>query len=84
MTGLPCTAVRPSAAPTEDEERSRERILIESDFAERDERVDAFAKIDWLVSEQDIELGDELLRSVPSKQQDAGDEGRRPKWSLIT
>ena len=45
---------------TEDEERSGERILIESGFAERDERVDAFAKIDWLVGEQDIELGDEL------------------------
>jgi hypothetical protein len=43
--------VRPSAAPTEDEERSGERILIESGFAEADERVNAFAKIDWLVSE---------------------------------
>jgi len=34
--------------------------------------------------EQDSQLRQELLRSVPSKQQDAGDEGRRPKRSLIT
>jgi hypothetical protein len=60
MTGLPCTAVWPSAAPTEDEKCSGERVLIESVFAECGERVDAFAKIDGLVSEQDIELGDKL------------------------
>jgi hypothetical protein len=60
MTGLPCTAVRPSAAPTEDEENSGERVLIESSFAERDERINPLAKVDGLVGEQNVELWDDL------------------------
>ena len=51
---------RRAGAITEDEKCSGERVLIESVFAECGERVDAFAKIDGLVSEQDIELGDKL------------------------
>ena len=60
MTGLPCAAVRPSSAPPEDEQRAGERVLIKTSFTERDERVDALAKVDRLVGEQDVELRDEL------------------------
>jgi hypothetical protein len=60
MTGLPCTAVRPSAAPAKHEKRARERVLVEACFAERDERVDPLAKVDGFVGEQDVELRDQL------------------------
>src|SRR5262245_35933324 len=49
-----------AGAIAEDEERAGERILIESIFAEGDERIDPLAKVDGLVSEQDIELRDNL------------------------
>ena len=44
----------------EDEQRAGEGILIEARFAEGDERVNAFAEVDRLISEQDFELRDEL------------------------
>ena len=75
---------RRAGAIPEDEESSGDRVLIEACFAEGNERANPLAKIDGFVSEQDPELRNELLRSVPSKRQDAGDEGRRPKRSLIT
>ena len=60
MTGLPCTAVRPSAAPPEDEESSGDRVLIEACFAEGDERINSLAKVDGLDSQKDPTLGGEL------------------------
>jgi hypothetical protein len=49
-----------AGAISEDEERAGERVLIEAGFAKRDERVNPFAEVDGLVSEQDVELGNEL------------------------
>ena len=51
---------RRAGAILEDEEISGERVLIESGFAEGDERINPLAKVDELVSEQDVELRDEL------------------------
>jgi hypothetical protein len=45
---------------TEDEKRTREGVLIEAGFAEGNERINPLAKVDGLVSEQDVELRDEL------------------------
>src|SRR5262245_1638818 len=50
---------RAGAIP-EDEEGSGDRVLIEACFAEGDERINPLAKIDGLVSEQDVELRDNL------------------------
>jgi hypothetical protein len=60
MTGLPCTAVRPSAAPAENEDDSRHRILSQSLFTQCSERIDAFSEIDRFAGEQNPELRDEL------------------------
>jgi hypothetical protein len=49
-----------AGAIAEDEECAGERVLIKSVFAERDERINPLAKVDGLVSEQDVELRDEL------------------------
>ena len=62
--------------------------MIESGFAERDERVDAFVKIDWLVSEQDIELGDEMNHRRQGRKKSAqsrwmqrrNSRRERPQW----
>lgn len=43
-----------------DEQRAGEWVLIETRLAKGDERVNAFAEIYRLVSEQDFELRDEL------------------------
>ena len=43
-----------------DEEGAGEGVLGERPFAQRDERIDALAEIDGLVSEQNLELWDEL------------------------
>jgi hypothetical protein len=51
---------RCAGAIPEDEESSGDRILIEACFAEGDERINPLAKIDGLVSEQDVELRDNL------------------------
>jgi len=64
MTGLPCTAVRPSAAPAEDEERAGQRVFVKLIPAKRGERIDAFAEVDRLASEQNLELRDELNHSL--------------------
>lgn len=49
-----------AGAIAKDEERAGEGVLIEAGFAECDERVNALAEVDGIVSEQDLELGDEL------------------------
>ena len=49
-----------AGAILENEESPRERVLIKSSFTERDERINSLAKVDRLVSEQDVELRDEL------------------------
>jgi hypothetical protein len=61
-----------------------ERIFRQLSFAKRGKPINAVTEVYRLAGEKDPELRDELLRSVPSKRQDAGDEGRRPKRSLIT
>jgi hypothetical protein len=68
----------------ENEHNARERILSELSFTQCGERIDTFSKVDRFAGKQNLELRNELLRSVPSKRRDAGDEGRRPKGSLIT
>lgn len=42
------------------EERAGERVLSKRPFAKGDERINALAEIDRLVSEQNLELWDEL------------------------
>src|SRR5215510_14351182 len=59
-TGLPCTAVRPSAAPAENEHNARERILSELSFTQCGERIDALSEIDRFAGEQNLELRNEL------------------------
>ena len=60
MTGLPCAAVRPSAAPAENEHNARERILIELPFAQGGERIDVLSEIDRFADKQNLELRNEL------------------------
>lgn len=43
MTGLPCTAVRPSAAPPENEQRAGERICCQRLLTERRQAINAVA-----------------------------------------
>jgi len=50
---------RAGAIP-EDEESAGERVLVESVFAEGDERINPLAKVDGFVGEQDVKLRDEL------------------------
>lgn len=49
-----------AGAIAKDEERAGEGVLIEAGFAKRNERVNALAEIDGIVSEQNFELRDEL------------------------
>lgn len=51
---------RRAGAIAKGEERAGEGILIEAGLAKRDERVNSFAKVDGLVSEQDAESRDKL------------------------
>jgi len=60
MTGLPCAAVRPSAAPSEDEESSRERVFRQLPFAKRCQPVDPGAEIDRLAGEENPKLRNQL------------------------
>jgi hypothetical protein len=56
MTGLPCTAVRPSAAPAKDEKSTVIKLGIELSATQGDKPIDSLAEIDRLVSEQDFQL----------------------------
>jgi len=60
MTGLPCTAVRLSAAPAKNEERAQEMVLGAPCLAQGDEQINALAEIYRLAGEQNLELRDEL------------------------
>ncbi len=51
---------RRAGAIAKNEECAGERVLIERAFAQGDERINALAEIDGLVSEQDLELWDKL------------------------
>jgi hypothetical protein len=59
-TGLPCTAVRASAAPTENEEGSRHRIVVEMIPAPSCQGVDPATEVDGLASQRNMELRDQL------------------------
>jgi len=51
---------RRAGSIAKDKERTGERVLVEGAFAKRDERINALAEIDGMVSEQNLELWDEL------------------------
>jgi hypothetical protein len=60
MTGLPCTAVRPSAAPPENEQRAGERICRQYLLTERRQAINAVTEIDGIDGEENLELRNEL------------------------
>jgi hypothetical protein len=60
MTGLPCAAVRPSAAPSKYKERPRERIFRQLAFAKRGKPIDAVTEVYRLAGEEYPDLRDEL------------------------
>ena len=50
------------------EHSSRERVTVEAITAQRGERINTFAKIDWLISKHDLELWGKLDHGLGAKK----------------
>ncbi len=58
-----------SAAPVaKQKHRPRKRIVVKAVTAKRGERINAFAEIDWLVREHDLELWRQLDHGLGTKK----------------
>lgn len=57
-----------AAAVAKQKDRSRERVVVEAVAAQRGERINAFAKVDRLISEHDLKLWGELDHDSRTKK----------------